>query len=121
MYLLSTCVKIKTNVFNIRIVYYCIALHTCIMLCIVLCIVLYLLLIIYIKMCFIRINCLSSHCFFQVHGWEPPMTYDILPLRWGKLADMAISGDQLVCQQLIHKFFPLEKFFVYFERGDFLE
>ena len=34
--------------------------------------------------------------FFQVHGWEPSRVYDMLPVHWGKVEDMIISGDQLV-------------------------
>lgn len=38
-------------------------------------------------------------CYFiplQVHGWEPSKIFDMLPLRWGKVEDMTLSGEQLV-------------------------
>lgn len=32
----------------------------------------------------------------RVYGWEPVVTHDALPISWGKVADMAISGEQLI-------------------------
>lgn len=32
----------------------------------------------------------------QVYGWEPVVTHDSQQIHWGKVADMAISGEQLV-------------------------
>lgn len=44
----------------------------------------------------------------QVYGWEPAVTYDVLALQWGKVSDMAISGEQLVSRgrdtcSLVHR------------------
>ena len=32
----------------------------------------------------------------RVHEWEPSNQLDYLPVAWGKVADMQLSGDQLV-------------------------
>lgn len=32
----------------------------------------------------------------KVHEWEPSNQLDSLPISWGKISDMQISGDQLV-------------------------
>ncbi len=34
--------------------------------------------------------------FVQVYGWEPSRVFDMLPVHWGKVEDMIISGEQLV-------------------------
>ncbi len=47
------------------------------------------------------------------------MTHDSLPLRWGKLADVALSGDQLVCVVLLKVQYSLtlRLFIVHFRRS----
>lgn len=45
---------------------------------------------------------LPYHC-VQVYSWEPVTTHDVHHVPWGKVADMAISGEQLVLTRQAQK------------------
>ena len=38
----------------------------------------------------------------RVYGWEPVRCYDSFSLGWGKVADIAISSNQLVSDKIIN-------------------
>ena len=38
----------------------------------------------------------------RVYGWEPVRCYDSFSLGWGKVADIAISSNQLVSDKMIN-------------------
>lgn len=33
----------------------------------------------------------------RVFGWEPDRCFDVVPVGWGKVSDLAICNQQLVC------------------------
>ena len=37
----------------------------------------------------------------QTYAWEPTVLHDKLSIHWGKVADMAVSGEQLVSHQTL--------------------
>ena len=38
----------------------------------------------------------------RAYGWEPVRCYDSFSLGWGKVADIAISSNQLVSDKMIN-------------------
>ncbi|XP_062501296.1 katanin p80 WD40 repeat-containing subunit B1-like [Corticium candelabrum] len=57
------------------------------------------------------VRCIKFHpdggCLFsagqdslRVHGWEPSESFDMVPISWGKVADMSIVNNQLVAASL---------------------
>lgn len=37
----------------------------------------------------------------RVYGWEPDRCFDVVHVGWGKVADLAISNNQMVCDAFI--------------------
>lgn len=54
----------------------------------------------------------------RVYGWEPVRCYDSFSLGWGKVADIAISSNQLVSDKIINFWEKLSTVYLIDSRRD---
>lgn len=54
----------------------------------------------------------------RVYGWEPVRCYDSFSLGWGKVADIAISSNQLVSDKIINFWEKLSTVYLIDSRHD---